>query len=460
MRYHCHKGEEPASPHASAGRIGVSRMKRIIITAIAVLAVLIGGFLLMQMPKEEPPGTSESLDEAMAMSLPTGDMPPEEPELEVQQLDEEETAVVEREIANQKPVRAASLFKNKAKTFYYRSKLSNDGRDVYDAIVKVCQTPKDTTRREVVRFGSSKDQNEASGVFWLARCAVSWDHPELFGFQMDSGGKVSAWLPHSANDLVDCIYVGVSKPYDNYEQEMGEFNEAVDKFMEDIDLTQPEANIALQIHDKICEWAFYDYEVWRGEYDLGHVAYGVLVRNGYGREHGAVCAGYAYAYQYLLQQAGIETAFANGNAGSTASTAEEHCWNLVKLGGDWYETDITWDDCLSDFEAKTRERAESSGKDWWYERLMEAGRDDSFVAALKHCMYNITTPEMTDFKSGDSCTYCYDDGWSFDFGGTSVHIRMCDVESSNKELSKELMKLAPEAEGTNWTWERSRNAKK
>lgn len=51
-----------------------------------------------------------------------------------------------------------------------------------------------------------------------------------------------------------------------------------------------------------------------------------------------VCAGYARAFQYLLQQLDIPCYYCTGYAG------ESHAWNIVKLGDDYYNADVTWDD--------------------------------------------------------------------------------------------------------------------
>lgn len=53
----------------------------------------------------------------------------------------------------------------------------------------------------------------------------------------------------------------------------------------------------------------------------------------------AVCEGYAKAFQLLLNAAGIENAYIVGKA-----NGEGHAWNQVKLGNDWYNVDITWND--------------------------------------------------------------------------------------------------------------------
>ena len=64
-----------------------------------------------------------------------------------------------------------------------------------------------------------------------------------------------------------------------------------------------------------------------------HSAYGAIVKSS------AVCDGYARAYQYLLYKVGILSHVATGVADGGG-----HAWNLVKLDGKWYYTDLTWDD--------------------------------------------------------------------------------------------------------------------
>lgn len=48
-----------------------------------------------------------------------------------------------------------------------------------------------------------------------------------------------------------------------------------------------------------------------------------------------VCAGYAQAFELLMNRAGIDT---------VAVTSSEHEWNKIKLDGNWYVVDCTWDD--------------------------------------------------------------------------------------------------------------------
>ena len=54
----------------------------------------------------------------------------------------------------------------------------------------------------------------------------------------------------------------------------------------------------------------------------------------------AQCEGYALAYEYLCRKAGIECFTVTG----TSPGGNAHAWNMVKLDGQWYHVDCTWDD--------------------------------------------------------------------------------------------------------------------
>ena len=52
------------------------------------------------------------------------------------------------------------------------------------------------------------------------------------------------------------------------------------------------------------------------------------------------CEGYAKTMQYLCDLAGVESLVVIG----TNSEGSSHAWNVIKLGGNWYNVDCTWDD--------------------------------------------------------------------------------------------------------------------
>ncbi|MGT2887975.1 S-layer protein [Streptococcus didelphis] len=62
-------------------------------------------------------------------------------------------------------------------------------------------------------------------------------------------------------------------------------------------------------------------------------------------DHLSVCNGYAQAFQFLCQKAGIESLYVRGSVTSAQSQEEvRHAWNLVKLKNKFYAVDSTWGD--------------------------------------------------------------------------------------------------------------------
>lgn len=90
----------------------------------------------------------------------------------------------------------------------------------------------------------------------------------------------------------------------------------------------------------------HDYLINNAQYAVNsthpnvYTAYGALI------EGKAVCAGYSKAFQQIAHKAGLETVYVSGIA-DNGGGYESHAWNKVKLDGDWYNIDVTWDDPVS-----------------------------------------------------------------------------------------------------------------
>ena len=95
---------------------------------------------------------------------------------------------------------------------------------------------------------------------------------------------------------------------------------------------QSQYDKALALHDYLAQQVSYAYGSMENL-----TAYGALVKGS------AACTGYAKAYQYLLQKAGIVAWTVMGTATNSAGT-QEHAWNVAYLDGAWYYIDVTWDD--------------------------------------------------------------------------------------------------------------------
>lgn len=80
----------------------------------------------------------------------------------------------------------------------------------------------------------------------------------------------------------------------------------------------------MALYQHICDISDYTHDIS----DITtHSPYSILTG---GR---GICAGYAQLMEYALGKLGIECEYV---------TTDAHAWNIVKLGGKWYHTDVTW----------------------------------------------------------------------------------------------------------------------
>lgn len=61
-----------------------------------------------------------------------------------------------------------------------------------------------------------------------------------------------------------------------------------------------------------------------------------------------VCDGYAKCFYFLCKASGIDVMLVHGDASSSPNRSELHSWNKVKIDGEWYNMDVTWDDPCPD----------------------------------------------------------------------------------------------------------------
>ena len=87
------------------------------------------------------------------------------------------------------------------------------------------------------------------------------------------------------------------------------------------------------IYGWLCDNVEYDYKNLNDStYLLKHSAYAALV------DKTAVCQGYATAFYRLALMAGLDARVVTGTG-----NGGPHGWNIVKLDGQWYYVDSTWD---------------------------------------------------------------------------------------------------------------------
>lgn len=151
--------------------------------------------------------------------------------------------------------------------------------------------------------------------------AVYNDHPELF------------WLESSYRGHFDrngqCVDIALqfNSLVDNLDATKSEFKANAEEILSVADHMSTDYEVERYIHNALLERITYDEGA-----AFNQSAYSALVN---GR---TVCAGYGRAFQYLMTEMGIPCYYSTGYAG------ENHAWNIVKLDGEYYNVDVTWDD--------------------------------------------------------------------------------------------------------------------
>lgn len=151
--------------------------------------------------------------------------------------------------------------------------------------------------------------------------AVYNDHPEMFWLEtgysckyLGSGRCVELILKY--NGTVDYL-----------DQAKEEFSRQAEVILSGARVLSTAFEQEKYVHDALMEMVEYDEAA-----DMNQSAYSALVM---GR---SVCAGYARAFQYLMQQLGVPCYYCTGTSG------EDHAWNVIKLDQTYYNVDVTWDD--------------------------------------------------------------------------------------------------------------------
>lgn len=85
-----------------------------------------------------------------------------------------------------------------------------------------------------------------------------------------------------------------------------------------------------KVHDYICNLITYDIDTLEGRAD-NYDAYDAIFLGK------AVCSGYAQVFQKYMEAMNIESYI-------VSSKEFNHAWNIVKIAGEWYHLDCTWDD--------------------------------------------------------------------------------------------------------------------
>ena len=200
-------------------------------------------------------------------------------------------------------------FPEDMETVYGQNYLSSDEKKIYNSLVKAIGNEEDTVPMESDGETYTKILN-LIGV-------------EQMGFGNVSDRKVGAFD-------VDTQHFPVEFTYRFSCEEMSNMNRAAEAAANEI---MSGVTDEMTTYDKLKY--FHDYLITHCESDsedvYANTIYGALVRGK------ALCEGYAKSFSYLCNKAGIENIIVTGE------TDTAHMWNMVKIDGNWYHVDVTWD---------------------------------------------------------------------------------------------------------------------
>lgn len=152
------------------------------------------------------------------------------------------------------------------------------------------------------------------------------------------------------NDFEE-LYSSVEKGYRLliYNEKVKEaYLKSISVINEIIKLEMTELERVIVIHDyivKSAEYAQGQYLINKNDKDIYNV-YGLLMNNI------AVCQGYADTFKMMLDLLKIENYVVQGIA-AYPNGLQEHAWNLVKLDGEYYHIDSTWNDPIGNQKDKS-----------------------------------------------------------------------------------------------------------
>lgn len=153
--------------------------------------------------------------------------------------------------------------------------------------------------------------------------AVCNDHPELFWLNTGYSYK------YAPNGTIAEIDLSFNYTAQTLEESKAAYDKAANEIIYGSRGVGDDYQKELYVHNALIKKIIYDLGA-----PANQSAYSALVSNR------TVCAGYARAFQYIMQQLGIPCYYCTGYAG------QNHAWNIIRLDGDFYNVDVTWDDTI------------------------------------------------------------------------------------------------------------------
>ena len=186
-----------------------------------------------------------------------------------------------------------------------------------------------------IKLGGGMSSQDVKDAFNM----VLLDHPELFWVRTDfnySYIEVTGAVTSATFNFYDFASTpeALAKAKQDFDKAAGVILNGAKKYDNALEKE-------LYIHDALNKTAEFSVSA-----KYSQSAYSALVM------HSSVCAGYARAFQYLMQKSGIPCYYCMGTADGEAVAATggndtSHSWNIVRTGLSYCNVDCMWDDSVS-----------------------------------------------------------------------------------------------------------------
>ena len=269
---------------------------------------------------------------------------------------------------------------------YYFKLLSEDEQRIYRQMLNGIR------ERQNEFYLTSADEDVISKVYH----ALLKDHPELF------------WV-HNREEVYTTSYKGTdycrfSPGYTYTEQEISEIMTEMQNAVNEVnaEITQNASD-----YDKVK--MIYTYLIDHTEYEASDDDQNIA---GVFWKKKAVCAGYARAVQYLLEQLGIPCIYVEGSA---RDSDEGHAWNIVKINEQYYYVDATNGDQPSFLEGGAVQLEEHKTVIYDYLCPFPQEYEQVYTASDEFPVPECKAADLNFYVLNQACFDTYDEQQIYDF---------------------------------------------
>lgn len=209
------------------------------------------------------------------------------------------------------------VYENDDTTRFYYNRLTDNAKLAYTLIVP--EIYKHTEKIEIPKLSDEE--------FDAVMYAVSYDNPDLVCY-----GKDCKIINEYTKHYFVPSYTHSAEEHDGV---MAQLNAALNSAVAHIPQGYTDYQKEMYIHDFICDRCSY---VLDDDGNLKTSPYDVLIKGE------AVCEGYARTAQLFLNKLNIPNYIVVGESENRDGQLVGHMWNVVRIDGENYYLDVTWDD--------------------------------------------------------------------------------------------------------------------